>query len=162
VRRGSLSLTPALSKAAAEAIATGQLRSAGQIEGTQLVVNALGSTARLAWESTVDGIGAGGISRLTVDVDALTGAVLRTQEHVMHGTGTAAWSGPNPVPLNTSQSGGTFLMRDPGIANLSCQDAASNTTFSGPDDAWGNGNATVRETGCVDALIRTATGGWAC
>jgi Zn-dependent metalloprotease len=154
---GSVSVTPALTRAAAEAIATGQLRTVSQIEDTQLVVNALGPTVRLAWESTVDGVGAGGISRLTVDVDALTGAVLRTHEHVMYGSGTAAWNGPNPVPLNTVQSGGTFLMRDPSIANLSCQDAANNTIFSGPDDAWGNGNATVRETGCVDALFGAQT-----
>ena len=33
-----------------------------------------------------------------------------------------------------------------------CQDAANNTTFTGPDDVWGNGNATNRETGCVDAF----------
>jgi len=48
-------------------------------------------------------------------------------------------------------------MRDPTITNLSCQDAANNTTFSGPDDLWGNGNATVRETGCVDALFGAQT-----
>jgi Zn-dependent metalloprotease len=151
------SITPTLTRAAAEAIAANQLRSVTRLEGTQLVLHAMDPTARLAWESTVDGIGADGISRLTVDVDALTGAVLRTQERVMHGTGTAAWNGPNPVALNTSQSGGTFLMRDPTISNLSCQDAANNTIFSGPDDAWGNGNATVRETGCVDALFGAQT-----
>ena len=154
---GSLSVTPALTSAAAEVIAARLLLSVSQVESTQLVVQALGPTPRLAWESTVDGVGAAGISRLTVDVDALTGAVLRQQEHVMHGSGTAAWSGPNPVALNTTLSAGTFSMRDPGIVNLSCQDAANNTTFSGPDDLWGNGNATVRETGCVDALFGAQT-----
>jgi zinc metalloprotease ZmpA len=151
------STTPSLSQAAAESIATLRLRSLTRVEGTQLVVNALGPTARLAWESTVDGFGANGISRLTVDVDAITGAVLREQEHVVYGTGTSAWNGPNPVTLNTTQSGTTFSMRDPTITNLSCQDAATNTTFSGPDDLWGNGNATVRETGCVDALFGAQT-----
>src|SRR5262249_56626395 len=120
-----------------------QLRTVTTVEGTQLVVYALGTgPARLAWESTVDGIGADGVSRLTVDVDALTGAILHKQEHVAHGSGTAAWNGPNPVTLNTTHSGTTFSMRDPTITNLSCQDAANNTTFSGPDDNWGNGNAT--------------------
>jgi len=147
------SITPSLSRAGAETIATQRLLSVTRVEGTQLVVNALGATARLAWESTVDGLGANGISRLTVDVDALTGSVLREQEHVQYGTGTSAWNGPNPVPLNTTQSGGTFSMRDPTITNLSCQDAANNTTFTGSDDLWGNGNATNRETGCVDALF---------
>jgi len=151
------SVTPSLSQGAAETIATQRLRSVTKIEGTQLVVNALGATARLAWASTVDGFGANGISRLTVDVDAITGAVLREQEHVLYGTGTSAWNGPNPVALNTTQSGTTFSMRDPTITNLSCQDAANNTTFSGTDDAWGNGDATVRETGCVDALFGAQT-----
>ena len=73
------SITPSLSKASAETIATQRLRSVTGVEGTQLVVNALGATPRLAWETTVNGFGANGISRLTVDVDALTGAVLREQ-----------------------------------------------------------------------------------
>src|SRR6185369_12602610 len=90
---GTLATTPSVTKAAAEAIATKQLTTVTKVEGTQLVVNALGAAPRLAWESTVDGFGADGISRLTVDTDALTGAVLRTQEHVAHGTGTAAWNG---------------------------------------------------------------------
>ena len=154
---GSLSTTPSLSQSQAEAVATGQLRSVSQIEGTRLVVHALGATARLAWESTVDGIGADGVSRLTVDVDAIDGRVLGTQEHVAHGSGTAAWNGPNPVSLNTTLSGSTFSMRDPNIANLSCQDAATNTTFSKSTDSWGNGDATSRETGCVDALFGAQT-----
>jgi zinc metalloprotease ZmpA len=151
------SLTPTLNQASAEAIAMRRLTKVTRLEGTQLVVNALEDNARLAWESTVNGFGPHGISRLTVHVDAITGAVLHEQEHVLYGTGTSAWSGPNPVPLQTTQSGTTFSMRDPVITNLSCQDAANNTTFSGTDDAWGNGNATVRETGCVDALFGAQT-----
>jgi hypothetical protein len=71
----------------------------------------------------------------------------------MHGTGTSAYNGPNPVSINTTQSGSTFTMNTPSFSNMPCQDAANNTTFSGPDDVWGNGNATSRETGCVDALF---------
>jgi Zn-dependent metalloprotease len=154
---GSLSTAPTLSKAAAESTAGRQLRSLTKVEGTRLVVDALGATPRLAWESTVDGLGADGPSRLSVYVDAASGAVLHSTEHVMHGSGTAAWNGPNPVTLNTVQSGGTFRMQDPTVTNLSCQDSANNTTFSGPDDVWGNGNATNRETGCVDALFGAQT-----
>src|ERR1044071_1323917 len=151
------SVTPTLTQGSAESIASLRLRSVSRIEGTQLVVNALGATPRLAWETTINGTGANGISRLTVDVDAIDGTVLREQEHVLYGTGTSAWNGPNPVTLNTTQSGSTFTMRDPTITNLSCQDAANNTIFSGADDLWGNGNATVRETGCVDALFGAQT-----
>jgi zinc metalloprotease ZmpA len=154
---GMLSTTPKLTRAAGEAIAVRQLHKVTQVEGTELVVYALGATARLAWESTVRGFGANGISRLTVDVDAITGAVLRQEEHVLSGSGTAAWNGPNPVALNTMPSGSTFQMRDPEITNLSCQNALNNTIFSGPDDLWGDGNATNRETGCVDALFGAQT-----
>jgi len=150
-------ITPSLSQAGAETIASMRLTSVTNVEGSRLVVNALGAEPRLAWETTVNGYGANGISRLTVHVDALTGAVLHEQEHVMYGTGTSAWNGPNPVTLNTTHSGTTFSLRDPTITNLSCQNAATNTTFSGTDDAWGNGNATSRETGCVDALFGAQT-----
>jgi Zn-dependent metalloprotease len=154
---GALSLAPRLSRAAAESVATAQLSAVSRVEGTRLVVYALDAAPRLAWESTVDGVGANGFSRLTVTVDAINGKVLDSLEHVAHGSGTAAWNGPNPVALNTTQSGSTFSMRDPTVTNLSCQDAANNTTFSGPDDLWGNGNATNRETGCVDALFGAQT-----
>src|SRR5262249_37081664 len=123
------------------------------VEGSQLVVYALGSgPARLAWETTVNGTGAEGYSRLSVRVDALTGKVLDSQEHVMHGTGNSAYNG-NPVTLRTRTGGSGFLLSDSATTNMPCQDAANNTTFTKATDTWGNGNATNRETGCVDALF---------
>ncbi|NES27465.1 M4 family peptidase [Micromonospora terminaliae] len=154
---GSLATTPKLTSAAAAKTARAQLRKVTTVEGTSLVVYTLGAKPALAWETTVRGTGAEGPSRLTVDVDAVSGAVLRTQEHVVHGTGTGAWNGPSPLTLNTTQSGSTYSMKDPTVTNLSCQDAATNTTFSGSDDVWGNGTATNRETGCVDALFAAQT-----
>jgi Zn-dependent metalloprotease len=154
---GSLPVTPKLTSAAAEQIASRQLTSVSRVEGTRLVVYALGATPRLAWESIVDGIGAQGVSRLSADVDALTGAVVATREHVMHGTGTAAYSGPNPITIGTTFNGSTYSMKDPTTTNLSCQDAANNTTFTKSTDTWGNGNATNKETGCVDALFDAQT-----
>ncbi|MGV9979704.1 M4 family metallopeptidase, partial [Micromonospora wenchangensis] len=152
---GNLSTTPKLTAAAAERTARAQLRKVTGVEGTTLVVHTLGARPALAWETTVTGAGADGPSRLTVDVDAATGAVLDTQEHVVRGTGTGVWNGP--VTLNTTQSGSTYSLKDPSITNLSCQDAANNTTFSGPDDVWGNGTGTNKETGCVDALFSAQT-----
>jgi zinc metalloprotease ZmpA len=154
---GSISVTPSLTQAAAEAVARKQLTTVTGVESSTLVVYALDGAAKLAWETTLTGTGAQGYSRLSVDVDAATGAVLNTTEHVMHGTGTGNWNGPPPLPLNTTHSGSTFSMRDPTITNLSCQDAANNTVFSGPDDVWGNGTGTNRETGCVDALFVAQT-----
>ncbi|MEU1757142.1 M4 family metallopeptidase [Micromonospora matsumotoense] len=152
---GELSTTPKLTATAAERTARAQLRKVSGVEGTTLVVHTLGARPALAWETTVTGTGADGPSRLTVDVDAVTGAVLGTQEHVVRGTGTGAWNGP--VTLNTTQSGSTYSLKDPTVTNQSCQDAANNTTFSGPDDVWGNGTGTSKETGCVDALFSAQT-----
>jgi Zn-dependent metalloprotease len=149
-------LTPSIPAAKAESVARGQLSSVDSVSDTHLVVFAHGA-AKLGWQTTVTGQGAEGASRQTVVVDAATGAVLDAQEHVVRGTGTAAWNGPNPVSLQTTQSGANFLLRDPAHPTVQCQDAANNTTFTGPDDVWGNGTATVRETGCVDALFAAET-----
>ncbi|RSD12062.1 M4 family peptidase [Amycolatopsis eburnea] len=150
------STTAKVSKAAAEATARQQLSAVDSVSPAQQVVFALG-TPTLAWKSTVVGRDAEGPSRLDVIVDAATGKVLKTQEHVMNGDGTSAYNRPNPVHLDTTQSGSTYSLKDPNHPTESCQDAATNTTFSGPDDAWGNGNATSRETGCVDALFALQT-----
>ncbi|GAA4253386.1 M4 family metallopeptidase [Dactylosporangium darangshiense] len=147
---GSLSTTAKVSAKDAEAVARKQLTQVNNVEGTQLVVYTLDGAAKLAYETTLSGTGAEGASRLTVDVDALSGAVLKTTEHVTHGTGTGWINGS--VSINTTLSGSTYRMQDPSITSLACQDAANNTTFSGSDDVWGNGTGTNRETGCVDAL----------
>jgi Zn-dependent metalloprotease len=152
---GNVSVTPKIDRAAAEATASALLKQVSAVEGSTLVVYAMGKHSNLAWESTVDGLGPDGYSRLSVYTDAVSGKVLGTQEHVTEGTGSSAYSGT--VTLATTQSGSTFSLKDPVTTNLSCQDAANNTTFSGPDDNWGNGNATSRETGCVDALFTAQT-----
>jgi Zn-dependent metalloprotease len=147
---GNLAISPKLTSAQAVAAASKQLKSVSSVESTTLVVYALGSSARLAWESTIRGTSAEGVSRLSVYVDALTGKVLNTREHVMNGTGNGGWEGS--VTISTRSSGGTFTMSDPTLTNMPCQNASGNTTFSGSDDVWGDGNPATRETGCVDAF----------
>ena len=63
----------------AEAAASKQLKRVNSVEGTSLVVYTLDGSAKLAYETTVTAPAREGASRLTVDVDALTGAVLNTQ-----------------------------------------------------------------------------------
>ena len=104
----------------------------------------------LAWETRVTGRKHGEPTRQSVYVGARSGKVLDRVEHVVHGTGNGGHNGTVTIP--TSQSGSTFLMRNSNASTLVCQDAANNTTFSGPDDLWGNGDATNRETGCVDGF----------
>ena len=152
-----LATTPGVSAATATKTATKQLTHVDSSTRPTLAVYALGSSPRLAWQSRVSGDNGDEPSSLSVYVDAQSGKVLGTKEHVMAGDGTAVYSGPNPLHLDTTQSGSTFSMKDPNLTNLSCQDAANNTTFSGPDDLWGNGNGTSKETGCVDALFAAQT-----
>jgi zinc metalloprotease ZmpA len=150
------STTPKLTAAQAEATARKQLKTVTSATAPQLVVYAHGA-AKLGYQTTVTGTGAEGYSKLAVTVDATTGKVLESRERVMQdvGTGASAWAGT--VSLDTTHSGSTYTMKDPVVTNLSCQDAANNTTFSGPDNNWGNGTASNKETGCVDALYSSQT-----
>ncbi|QUQ65182.1 M4 family metallopeptidase [Kutzneria sp. CA-103260] len=145
------STTPKLSAKDAEATARKQLSTVDNVGAAQLVTFALGTPA-LAWQSTVTGTRDGEPSKLDVVVDANTGKVLHTQEHVLFGDGTGVWNGPEPLHIDTTHSGSTYSMKDPNITNVSCQDASNNTTFSKSTDSWGNGDETSKETGCVDAL----------
>ncbi|MCW2834120.1 MAG: peptidase thermolysin, partial [Nocardioides sp.] len=146
------STTPTLTQDRAVEISRGQVDSVAGVEPTSLVIWQDGATSRLSYETTVSGVDGGEASRQSVYVDAQDGAVLGTKEHVVHGSGSAAYSGPNPLTFNTTLSGSTYSMRDSAAPTLTCADSANNVVFSGPDDAWGNGNATNKETGCVDAF----------
>ncbi|WP_344241718.1 M4 family metallopeptidase [Kribbella hippodromi] len=152
-----LSTTAKVTATSAQKTANKQLTKVSSTTTPTLAVYALNGTPKLAWQTRVSGSKGKEPSSLSVYVDAQSGKVLGTKEHVMAGNGTAAYSGPNPVHLDTTLSGSTYSMKDPNTTNLSCQDAANNTTFTGPDDNWGNGDATNRETGCVDALYSAQT-----
>jgi Zn-dependent metalloprotease len=143
------SLTPTVGRDRARGIASRQLSSVDEVGATRLVVwQKAGS--HLAWETRVTGRDAGEPSSQSVYVDARNGAVLGSKEHVLEGTGSSAYAGTVSIP--TTLSGSTYSMKNANAATLVCQDAATNVTFSGTDDVWGNGVATSRETGCVDAF----------
>ncbi|WP_327007990.1 FG-GAP-like repeat-containing protein [Dactylosporangium sp. NBC_01737] len=169
---GNLSRTPTLAQADAEKVAGKQLKILDKVESTRLVVYALGEEPRLAWESTVAGTGADGANLLTVEVDALTGAVLATQDHVSEGTGDSAFNGPNPIPLNTTRSTSAgacapvtapcFALQDPTITGLKCHAYNINDPINSPlikstVDRFGNGNSSSVETGCADAMFAAQT-----
>ena len=122
-----------------------------------LLVDATTDTPTLAYETVVSGHRGAIPSRLHVITDADTGQVISSQDEVMDGTGTGWINGPTPVTLNTTHSGTTYSLKDPTYTNVSCQNLTGNATFTGPDDVWGNGVATDRETGCVDALFDAQT-----
>ena len=146
------STTPQIGADRAAEAARGQVDEVADATAPELVIWHRDAGTRLAYEVEVRGTDAGEVSWQKVWVDAVDGTVLESREQIAHGSGTAAYSGPNPLPIATSGSGSSFTMTDPTATTLKCQDAANNTTFSGTDDLWGNGVATNRETGCVDAL----------
>jgi Zn-dependent metalloprotease len=142
---------PAISAARAAGIARGQLATATGVESTRLVVQALQSTPRLAYESVVTGFRGATPSRLHVFVDAQNGDVLSSEDEVKDGTGTGWIYGA--VSIDTSGSGSSFSMTDSTRPGISCRNYSTNQVLTGSDDVWGNGNGTSIETGCVDALF---------
>jgi Zn-dependent metalloprotease len=150
------SVAPKVSAAQSLATAKGLLDRMDSTTTPALSVFANG-TPRLAWNDRVTGTRAGKPSSLSVYVDALTGAVLGTQEHVLFGDGDAAYNGPDPVHIDTTHVGTTFRMADPVIHNLDCEVLSTHRVFTKATDTWGNGDATNQETGCVDALFAAQT-----
>ncbi len=55
------------------------------------------------------GTDGGQVSWQKVWVDATNGKVLESREQIAHGSGTAAYSGPNPLSIATSGSGSSFI-----------------------------------------------------
>jgi Zn-dependent metalloprotease len=147
------STDPSLAKSAAVRSARQQVPHASANTSPHLVVWQHGTRSRLGWETQVTGHQGAVPSIKDVVVDARNGKVLQAKERVADGTGTAAYDGPNPVTIPTTQSGSTFSMTDPSHPTIKCQNSANNTTYTGPDDVWGNGSKTDRETGCVDAMF---------
>ncbi|MEO9324774.1 M4 family metallopeptidase [Nocardioides sp. C4-1] len=134
----------------------------------RLVVDARGATPRLAWEIQTMGRQADGTpSRLATTVDAQTGAVLSRIEgiHTAEGEGRSLYSGT--VTIDTTPSGSGFTLTDPAHGNAKVTDAQNKTdnilcqlfnscpagvAFTSPDNSFGNGTNTNRETAAVDAL----------
>lgn len=139
---------PSVSQGAAENTAA-DLVDGAMVEGSRLAVLHREASS-LVWEATVAGTREGKPSRLTVWVDAADGKVLGTQELVADGTGNGAWSGPNPLQIATSFVQGKYSLTTPGATTLKC--GTTSKALTGTDDVWGNGDATSKETGCVDAL----------
>ncbi|MFC6933376.1 M4 family metallopeptidase [Actinomadura yumaensis] len=93
-------------------------------------------------------------SILHVYVDAATGKYISQWDEVVAADDDQSFyhGGRNkPTSIATTQSGGTYTMRDPSRTGISCGNQ-SGTVYSGTDDAWGNAVGNNLETACVDAL----------
>ena len=80
----------------------------------KLLIDATGQSSRLTWETVVEGMRPDGQtpSRLHVFTDAVTGAVISSQDEIrsVAGTGKSQYSGT--VNIDTTQSGNSFQLRD--------------------------------------------------
>ena len=145
------SLDPTVARSTAVRTARQQVPNSTASTRPHLVVWQHGASSRLGWETRVTGHHGVMPSIKDVVVDARSGKVLQTKERVADGTGNSAWDGSN-LTIPTTQSGSTYSMTDPNHPTIKCQNASTNTTYTGPDDVWGTGSKTDRETGCVDAM----------
>ncbi|MFD9725832.1 M28 family peptidase [Streptomyces sp. NPDC059072] len=137
----------------AESTSRSKLASVDKVDSSRLVVRLKDDKPVLAWETVLIGRTKTAPSKLHVFVDARTGAVVDSYDDVVAGTGNSKWNGPNPLTIDTTNSGGTYSLRDPNRTGLSCADYSSGTVFSKSSDSWGTGNPTAKETGCVDLMF---------
>jgi Zn-dependent metalloprotease len=138
----------------------------------KLVVDALGSTPKLAWLVTTAGRQKDGTpSRLDTYVDAKSGAVLRTEQRIqtVDGDGDSLYGGT--VPLRLTQSGSAYELKDPTRGNTYTTDmknttdsplceilgigCKAGTLFTSPDTHFGTGANTSPESAAVDAQYGT-------
>lgn len=172
-----LSTTPTLSAAAAttralaKAPATRTIRGAKE-QSSRLVVDARTATPRLAWEVVTGGTQADGTpSRLATYVDATTGRVISREQQIetVEGSGQSLYSGT--VPLQLTQSGSAYQLKDPTHGNTYTTDmnnaedgvlcqlfgsgCKTGTLFTSPDTSFGNGSTSSRESAAVDAQYGT-------
>jgi Zn-dependent metalloprotease len=167
-----VSASAAAERTLAPAKATRTITGMTRAESTRLVVDATSGTAHLAWEVVTAGTQEDGTpSRLATYVDATSGALIRREQQIQNvdGSGQSLYSGT--VPLRVTQSGTTYLLKDPTRGNtyttdlenrsdsMQCQlfgmGCKVGTLFTGSDTVFGNGATSSRESAAVDAQYGT-------
>ncbi|MFE9565527.1 M4 family metallopeptidase [Streptomyces sp. NPDC006487] len=153
--------TATVTPASADAAAVSSAKSAGSKDakaskGARKVIWAANGTPVLAFETVVGGVQHDGTpSELHVITNAKTGAKISQWQAIETGTGNTMYSGQ--VTLGTSPSGSNFTLTDAGRGSHKTYDlnggtgSGTGTLFSGPDDIWGTGAASSRETAGADA-----------
>ncbi|TWD73390.1 Zn-dependent metalloprotease [Kribbella amoyensis] len=149
---GVSSTKPTLSQAAA--LSKGSKAADFKATGNKgaLVVFAATGKPVLAYEVVTSGTKADQTpSVLHTFVDARSGAVLAQDDEIKTGTGNSMYSGT--VSIGTS---GSYSMTDPSrggnyTTDLNGATSGNGTTFTDPDDTWGNGATSSRQTAGVDA-----------
>ncbi|MGW4856005.1 M4 family metallopeptidase [Streptomyces sp. NPDC004288] len=165
------SVTPGID---ARGTAAGALkRSEGVVDAArstpELIVWAADGTPRLAWRTTVQGLGDKGQPHGEVFVtDATTGASIENYDTEREATATGHSEYTGDITLDTTQqANGTFALIDPVRGHVtkdarnvssSSLNSSSGTLFTDADNIWGDGRkfSTDRATAAVDAHANTA------
>ncbi|MFE2109996.1 PepSY domain-containing protein, partial [Kitasatospora sp. NPDC059463] len=122
--------TARISAQKAEKTARTKLTAVDSVQSRRLVVRVKdGDSGRLAWETVLTGRNGDAPSTLHVFVDATTGEVIDSYDDVRAGTLNSKWNGPSAT-INTTGSGSSFSLRDPGRPGLSCADNATGQVFT--------------------------------
>ncbi|MEU9065499.1 M4 family metallopeptidase [Streptomyces sp. NPDC048306] len=171
-------VTPKLSAPKAADLAANALRAANPGEllkrltaKPELVVDALHGAPKLAWRTNAVALDSLGnpVAR-TVLTDAGTGARIDAWDAIesVSGDGESLYGGT--VPLETTQSGSSYQLKDPTRGGTYTGDAenrtdlcflgiclvrAPATLFTDADNHWGSGNADDRASAAVDAQYGT-------
>ncbi|MEU6218162.1 M4 family metallopeptidase [Streptomyces sp. NPDC047022] len=172
------SVTPRLPAPKAADLAVNALRAANlgdrlkQVQAKpELVVDALHGTPKLAWRTNAVGQDSLGnpVAR-TVITDAGTGAQIDAWDSIETATGDGLSLYGGTVPLETTQSGSSYQLKDPTRGNTYTGDAANktdlcifgicfvrapSTVFTDTDNHWGTGTTADRASAAVDAQYGT-------
>ncbi|MEU1290187.1 peptidase M28, partial [Kitasatospora sp. NPDC005856] len=130
------STTARISAVQAEKTARTKLAAVDSVESRRLVVRVKDGSSRLSWETVLAGHKGAAPSRLHVFVDATDGEVVDSYDDVHAGTLNSEWNGPSPT-ISTTNSGGSYSLRDPNRPGLSCSDYSTGQVFSKSSDSWG-------------------------
>ncbi|MFI7063939.1 M4 family metallopeptidase [Kribbella sp. NPDC050124] len=147
-----VSTKPTLSKSAALSTAAKSAKFKATGNKGSLVVFVTEAKPVLAYDVVTTGVKADQTpSVLHSYIDAKTGAVLAQSDEIKTGTGNSMYSGT--VSIGTS---GSYSMTDPSrggnyTTDLNGATSGTGTTFTDPDDTWGNGTTSSRQTAGVDA-----------
>ncbi|MFI6638561.1 M28 family peptidase [Streptomyces sp. NPDC050504] len=145
--------TPEVTAKAAETRSRAKLAKVDKVVESRLVVRLKDDKPVLAWETVLTGRTKSAPSKMHVFVDARTGKVVDSYDDVAAGTINSKWNGPPTLSIDTTNSNGTYSLRDPNRTGLSCADYSGGQVFSKSTDSWGNGNPTSKETGCADLMF---------
>ena len=171
-----LAVDPAVTRSAAGTKGTSPRATKGvknvRLDGSTLVVDATEASPRLAWKVLSGGVQKDGTpSRLATYVDAKSGAIIRTEQEIVNvdGTGQTLYGGT--VPLQVTQSGSTYQLKDPTrggtyttdmnnkedsyVCQIFGSGCKTGTLFTSSTTTFGNGTSSNRASAAADAQYGT-------